>query len=209
MADVMLVLQQPRVWYLVDARSPLMIVGPDELESRTPTSGTSSQRRKSARFWSRSSRRTRRSSSGSTRPVRTGAENRVRLDHHGPAARPGGRRNPRLGRRLGGRRGDRGLSRSAGLHHQRCPPVAPGCRGADARQCDRRCHRSRADQPARAGDSPEHRGDGFGSLLLPANVLLLMSLYNLRQSDALRSGPDGELSIISRQGARGHDRAGQ
>ena len=37
--------------------------------------------------------------------------------------------------------------------------------------------------------------DGFGSLLLPANVLLLMSLYNLRQSDALRSGPDGELSI--------------
>jgi hypothetical protein len=29
--DAMLVLQRPRVWYLIDARSPLMITGPDDL----------------------------------------------------------------------------------------------------------------------------------------------------------------------------------
>ena len=154
----MLVLQQPRVWYLVDARSPLMIVGPDELRVSDAdfgdifTEGENREILESIFEAYKTSSRWR---------VRGRSEQELRTAFASiTTAQLRGLVEGEIRGWAGDWVADVAIEVFRGLLDSIINDVRQWLQDVAAPSCspiDRRCHRSRADQPARRR-SPEHRG---------------------------------------------------
>ncbi|WP_139283237.1 hypothetical protein [Raineyella antarctica] len=194
--DLMLVLQQPRVWYLVDARSPLMITGPDDLrvseadfrdiftEARlreilqAVVDGYAEQLRLAVRGRSEDELR-RALGSLSTDQLRGLVEDEIRD-------------------RAGDWVAETAVEVFRGLIDALLTAVRDWLRDVAAPLVAQAV--GEAIGPAIIGPLAsamrrQIEQEGFGALLVPGNGLLLLTLYNLRRSDALRSAPGGRLAL--------------